>query len=250
MLNNITRWLAVFFVFGLISVIFGQELSYDKVFEGALEVGDEQLETNEYADTYSISLKKGQEVSFYMTSHQIKTYLFVVGPDGKQYDIGDYSEDDAALGSSVELTLAIAKSGKYEITATSLNEGEVGSYSVGVTIAKGVYNSFSKGSLAVGDKQFDDDSYYDVTEFNFKEGERVVIAVSSANSDDGGFDTYLIVKTPDGQSLENDDYPEGNSALSRVEFIALKTGTYVVKISSYDAEETGDYILAVGHKKP
>lgn len=250
-MENMVKKLALVVIFiVLLSSVFGQELSYDKVFEGELNVGDEQLESNEYYDNYSIRLKKGQEVSFVMISHQIKAYLFVESPDGKQYDIGDYSEDDAALGSTITLTLPIAKAGKYKITATSVNEGEVGSYSVGVAISKDVYSSYSKGSLAVGDKQFDDDSYYDVTEFNFEEGERVVIAVSSANTEDGGFDTYILVNTPDGQSLENDDYPENNANLSRVEFIALKTGTYVVKISSYDAEETGDYILAVGHKKP
>jgi len=248
--NIVARLIAILLLFSFFPIVLGQVLSYDKVFEGDLAITDEQLESNEYYDTYSIRLKKGQEVSFVMTSHQLKTYLFIKSPDGKQYDVGDYSEDDAALGSKSTVTLAIVKSGKYEITATSLNEGEVGSYSVGVALRKAVFTNFSKGSLAVGDKQFDDGSYYDVTEFNFEEGERVVIAVTSANSDDGGFDTYILVNTPDGQSFENDDYPEGNSHFSRVEFIALKTGTYVVKISSYDAEETGDYVLAVGHKKP
>ncbi|HHO55842.1 MAG TPA: hypothetical protein ENK21_05590 [Trueperaceae bacterium] len=230
-----------------LSLVLAQGLSYDKVFEGELTTTDETLESDEYSDSYTLRLKKGQEVTFVMTSNQIKTYLIVVSPDGKQYDVGDLSEDEVSLGSEARLTIPINKNGKYEITATSYNVGELGSYSIGVVIDKGIYSNFSVGALAEGDEKFENGEYYDTTEFNFEAGEKVNIAIIS---DADGFDTFLQVDTPDGQSLTNDDFPEGNSNTSRVEFIATQSGTYVIRISSYDADEVGEYILAVGHKKP
>ena len=239
--------LSVLVVLLSLSLVLAQELSYDKVFGGELAVTDETIESGEYSDGYTLQLKKGQEVTFVMTSNQIKTYLIVVSPDGKQYDVGDSSEDEASLGSETRLTIPINKNGKYEITATSDNVGELGSYSIGVVIDKGIYSNFSAGALAEGDEQFETGKYYDTTEFNFEAGEKVNIAIVS---DADGFDTFLQVDTPDGQSLSNDDFPEGNPNTSRVEFIATQSGTYVIRISSYEADEVGEYILAVGHKKP
>lgn len=237
----------VFVLFLSLAMVFAQDASYDKVFDGDLVERDETLETGEYNDTYTMRLKKGQEVTFVMTSTQIKTYLIVIAPDGKQYDVGDGTEDAAELGSETSLTIPINKNGKYEIVATSYSVGELGSYSVGVAIEKGIYSDFSTGMLIEGDTQFENGEYFDTTEFNFEEGERVSIAVLS---DADGFDTYLLVETPDGQTLTNDDYPENNSNTSRIEFVATESGTYVVMISSFDVEEIGNYILAVGHKKP
>ncbi len=244
---KIVRNIFLLLAFSSFATSFAQELSYDKVFDGELVERDDTLETGEYSDTYTMRLKKGQDVTFVMTSSQIKTYLIVVAPDGKQYDVGDGTEDEASLGSETSLTIPISKNGKYEITATSYNVGELGSYSVGVAIKKGVYSDFSTGMLVQGDTQFENGEYFDTTEFNFEEGERVSIAILS---DADGFDTYLLVETPDGQTLTNDDFPEGNSNTSRIEFVATQSGTYVVMISSYDVEEIGNYILAVGRKKP
>lgn len=228
------------------SLVFAQEQSFDKVFDGELSLIDETLESGEFYDSYTLRLKKGQEVSFDMTSKQVKVYLIVVDPDGNQYDVGDGSEDEASLGSQTKMTIPITKNGKYEITATSYSVDETGSYSIGVSIKNDVYSNFSSGALSDLDEKFKDGEYYDTTEFNFEEGEKVNIAVIS---DADGFDTFLQIDSPDGQSFTNDDYPEGNSNTSRIEFIATQTGTYIIRISSYEAGEVGQYKLAVGHKK-
>lgn len=60
------------------------------------------------------------------------------------------------------------------------------------------------------------------------------------NSDE--FDAYLIVKTPSGTELSNDDNEGSNSY---VEVFAEETGTYTVWASTYNEGSTGEYELQI-----
>ena len=56
------------------------------------------------------------------------------------------------------------------------------------------------------------------------------------------FDPYLIVRSPAGEQLENDD-ADDDARRSTVVVHAAETGRYAVLVTSYDTGETGAYTL-------
>ncbi|MEM9089173.1 MAG: trypsin-like peptidase domain-containing protein [Cyanobacteria bacterium P01_F01_bin.53] len=84
-----------------------------------------------------------------------------------------------------------------------------------------------------------DDSYYDAYTFQGRSGQRVVVNMSSDN-----IDPYLILLSPQGRDLaQDDDSAGGNDA--RLAFTLPEDGTYTVLANSFGARETGSYALQV-----
>ncbi|MDY6941174.1 MAG: M48 family metalloprotease [Cyanobacteriota bacterium] len=98
-----------------------------------------------------------------------------------------------------------------------------------------------RGALERGDDRLpQDNSYYDVYEFEGDAGQSVTIRLESRE-----FDTYLILLDPDGEPIaENDDASQGNSN-SALNVTLPEDGTYVAIVNSYDARGEGRYNLSV-----
>ncbi len=92
-----------------------------------------------------------------------------------------------------------------------------------------------QGKLERGDRTLDDGEYCDFFTF---EGTAGALAVVMLRTND--FDPYLIVRGPDGEQIENDDY-EGNANRSVVTFPMQQSGTYTIGVTSYAAKEIGSY---------
>ena len=93
------------------------------------------------------------------------------------------------------------------------------------------------GVLEEGDALHEAGEFRDVYSFEAGAGEEVAFDLFSA-----GFDTYLIVVSPDGAWTENDDY-NGSLDHSHITMTTDQAGEYMVIVTSYDPEETGDYLL-------
>ncbi|MBE9039632.1 M48 family metalloprotease [Oscillatoriales cyanobacterium LEGE 11467] len=98
-----------------------------------------------------------------------------------------------------------------------------------------------RGALERGDDRLpQDNSYYDVHEFEGRAGESVTIRLESRD-----FDTYLILVDPDNEPVaENDDATEGNSN-STLSVTLPKDGTYLAIVNSYDSRGEGRYTISV-----
>lgn len=94
-----------------------------------------------------------------------------------------------------------------------------------------------RGVLSNGDPLRDDANHYDVHEVKVNSPTLLRVRL---NSDD--FDSYLIVKTPDGLELTNDDYQGSNSY---IEVIAEAPGTYSIWASSFIQGGEGAYTLLI-----
>lgn len=95
------------------------------------------------------------------------------------------------------------------------------------------------GRLESGDGALESGEYRDYFTFEGAEGD---IAVVDLRSED--FDSYLIVRTPSGEQFDNDDF-EGDISRSFLTLPMTESGTYTVGVTSYGADETGDYVLRV-----
>jgi serine protease Do len=93
------------------------------------------------------------------------------------------------------------------------------------------------GSLASSDTQLEGGEFFDEYTIDVGIGKELVAILSAVD-----FDPYLIVTTPSGEQFENDDYADSPS-VSLVQEIAGEAGAWRVRVTSYEAGETGDYSL-------
>lgn len=82
-----------------------------------------------------------------------------------------------------------------------------------------------------------DNSYYDAYSFEGRSGQRVVVEMNSDN-----IDAYLILLSPQGRDLLQDDDGGGGSN-ARLTVTLPEDGTYTVLANSYGPRETGSYDL-------
>ena len=210
---------------------------------GTLAPGDQTLSTGEYSDMYEFTAGPGEAVSIDLTSTQFDPYLIVQTPDGEQIDNDDYQ---GSLSRS-HIDTSAANGGTYRVQVTSFAPGETGSYSLSFTGSGGGYNggqssgntAGATGTLSTGDEQLQSGEYLDRYTLSASAGENIVVDLTSDQ-----FDTYIILVTPNGEQIENDDY-EGSLSHSRVETQANMSGEYEVLVTSFAPGETGSYSLSM-----
>jgi hypothetical protein len=210
---------------------------YAQTFSGTLQEGDDTLEDGEYFDYHEIELVKGQEVTFELSSTDFDTYLIVSAPD----DFG-YVNDDATIkvdGYLSKLTIPISTTGTWVIGVSSYEKGQSGDYQVGVVTYDNIYNEVVTDSLADGDNAYESGELVDYYDYPLEQGQRATIVLSSLD-----FDPYLIITTPSGETLTNDDF-ENQFGMARLDFDATESGTYTIAATSYAKDEKGAYQIAV-----
>ncbi len=88
-----------------------------------------------------------------------------------------------------------------------------------------------------------DDSYYDAYSFEGRSGQQVVVEMNSAN-----LDAYLILLSPQGRDLAQDD-DGGGATNARLVFTLPEDGSYTVLANSYASRQTGSYDLRIAEDR-
>lgn len=96
-----------------------------------------------------------------------------------------------------------------------------------------------RGELAQGDDRLPSGEYVDRHVVTIPVGRPARIEARSS-----AFDTYLIVRPPQGQEIQNDDQAPGNLDAA-VDLASPVAGSYEVLVTSYEPGETGAYELFV-----
>ena len=209
-----------------------------RVEAGTLASGDGTLTSGEFSDRFTV-MGTGGPVVVDLTSSDFDPYLIIEAPDGEQYDNDDH---EGSLERSL-LVLDTEAGASYDVVVTSYAVGETGRYRLaiqadgGMAAADGVRRE--RGVLAPGDDRLDAGEYVDKFTFAGVPGQRLRADLTS-----DAFDTYLVVDPPRGETIQDDD-GGGRTGHSRVEMDLTEPGTYTVYVTSYAADETGDYELAL-----
>ena len=232
-------------------------ITVGRTVEGALATGDEQLETGEFIDTWTLRGRRGQQLDIRLTSRDFDPYLMVRGPG----DFSSDNDDDAAVEDSRDsrLLVTLPADGEYEISATSYAAKEIGAYRLAVLEGAGVtaprppseapsdrsaegglvaIGESVSGALAGGDETLETGEYVDTYRFTGRRGQRVAVDLTSS-----AFDAYTMVVTPSGDQFDNDDGEDGTN--SRQELVLPEDGEYRVRLTSYRPGETGTYRFSV-----
>jgi hypothetical protein len=206
---------------------------------GRLEKGDATLTSGEYSDVYTFTGTAGQSAVVDLRSGDFDPYLFVRAPSGEQFDNDDFEGD----ASRSLLSLDLAESGEYRVTATSYRKGETGAYTLSMNVgdSAGLTARLDRnGRLESGDDTLASGEFVDSYEFVGTPGQHVSIDLRSS-----AFDTYLILQDPAGEQTENDDAQDGGVGHSSVEADLTEAGTYRVLVTSYETGESGAYSLTI-----
>jgi uncharacterized protein YfaP (DUF2135 family) len=96
------------------------------------------------------------------------------------------------------------------------------------------------GELGPGDTKLG--RYFDTYPLQLTAGDRIVATLRSYD-----FDAYLHLESPDGSEVENDDYSDDSAA--RLDVLVDVTGTWKIKVTSYEEGEEGEYLLTVNRER-
>lgn len=203
---------------------------------GNLRAGDDMRDNGSYRDTYTFVADRGDSAVIDLRSGEFDTYLTVIAPDGEEFSNDDYeSSFDRSL-----VSLARTETGVYEIVVSSFSQGESGGYTLEITRDERPLESLNQqisGVLVEEDNIFTDGEYYDSYDFEGRPGQSLSIDLQSVD-----FDTYLILRQPNGEALANDDT---NGTNSSIELVLPEAGSYEVVVTSFASAETGEYRLTI-----
>ena len=99
------------------------------------------------------------------------------------------------------------------------------------------------GELGPGDTKLG--RYFDTYPLQLTAGDRIVATLRSYD-----FDAYLHLESPDGTEVENDDYSDdSDDSAARLDVLVDVTGTWKIKVTSYEEGEQGEYLLTVNRER-
>ncbi len=231
----------------------GTPLVIGQTSRGALASSDEAGNNGAMQDRFRFQGRRGQRISIDMRSGVFDTLVALVGPSGSREQ-----NDDAAQGQTNSLLeTSLSEDGEYTVIATSYASGGIGAYELtlrtlaasgerstavsaaGPAATGGALQigSTTNGRLAQGDATLQSGEFLDRYTFQGRRGQAVTVDMAS-----GDFDPYLIVNAPSGAQQDNDDAAQGSTS-ARVAWTLPEDGAYVVRATSYQANEAGNYTL-------
>jgi hypothetical protein len=178
-------------------------------------------------ETRTGSLDEGEQESMTAGLRSGVEYMIlgVCDNDCSDLDLRLYDE----LGNEVDIDLEVDD---YPIVnATPSRSGE---YRIEVAMV-----TCASGELRNGDATLSSGEYADPYSIDVRAGQRIVVDLSSSD-----FDTYVVLKQPNGNQTDNDDY-EGSQQRSHLEEVANESGEWEVLVTSFEEGEAGSYQLTI-----
>ncbi|HEX8641286.1 MAG TPA: caspase family protein [Allosphingosinicella sp.] len=220
---------------------------------GELTASDAQRRSGKYEDVFVMEGRRGERIDLRLRSTDFDAYLVMTGPQGFSLANDDEPGDEEVLDS--RLIVQFPADGQYRVAATTLRPGETGRYTLEAAVAAAndpatvpepaepiTLGATVNGNLARGDGQLASGEYTDRYRFTARRGQRIRAEVTS-----GKFDTYLMLRRPDGSQDDNDDSEVAGEAStdSRIDTVLAEDGEYVLVVTSFRPGESGNYRLTL-----
>lgn len=227
-------------------------LAMDVEIEGELTDEDARLSGNQRYDAYTFRASEGQRLQITMTSADFDAVL-EIGNSEIPFSAISTDDDGMGQGTDARLMFDVPSDGEYVVRARSFSDGrgayelrlsdrgpepQPGSLMVGSTVRGSLGendNASSEGPLGSG-------GFYDDYTFNARKDEKLRFILVAPK-----FDAVVMVGQASGGGynwLKTDD--DGLSDThSRLIWTAPRDGEFVVRVTSYSPNKTGDYSLIV-----
>ena len=228
----------------------GDALRAGSTVAGDLRRGDGTRASGQFADSYPLRGRRGEQLEIRMQSGAVDPYVEITGPGG----FSAFNDDDVEAGSTdSRLIVSLPADGDYRVTASSYERGETGAYRLSVAATEAIDpgegvsagaaglapGRAQRGALARGDETLRSGEFVDRYRFRGRAGQRVTVEARSS-----AIDPYLILVAPSGEQEDNDDAsPQDTNA--RLETELAEDGDYTVLVTSYRPGEAGDYQVVI-----
>lgn len=210
---------------------------------------------NSFFNVYTFEGAAGQQVTIEMDSQDFDPFLILLSPRGR-----DLAQDDDGGGDkNARIVATLPANGTYTLIANSAQGGESGTYRLQIASTEGGSRSASVSEVAVppvtqtrfmarlagilgpGSSVLPSDgSLFRETRFPGRAGQPVNITLESPD-----FDTYLVIITPEGDVLAQNDNANPNTKNSEIRTTLPRDGIYRVIVNARDRQGTGRYVLTI-----
>ncbi|XAM00659.1 caspase family protein [Phycisphaeraceae bacterium D3-23] len=206
--------------------------------EGALAADDEKREDGESFDAYTIEGLEGEEVTIDLRSSAFDTYVQLIqaGEGGRVWENDDFS---AGTTDHSQLALTLPADGEYTVVASSYDRGEAGAYTLTIARVAPRDGELIEGELTADDATHRQGELIDWIDLPTEPGQVVEVDLQSED-----FDTYLILQTPTGETVENDDY-EGSASRSHATMDIQRLGVHRVGVTTFEPGMSGAYSVDI-----
>jgi hypothetical protein len=203
-----------------------------QTFSGTLAAGDPVRESGQFQDTFTFEATEGQEVTVSMRSDAFDGYLIVESPAGTRTENDDFAPNLS------QVSLVADQAGAWTIYATAYSSGATGPYEVEVELGRIGRSTVLDGRLDPNDELALKGEHFDTHAMPLEPGAEHYVELVSH-----GFDGYLVVRDPSGQTWRNDD--AGSTTLARVGPLPGAAGEWTIFVTSAFEGQTGAYDLKV-----
>ncbi|WP_292053352.1 MULTISPECIES: PPC domain-containing protein [unclassified Brevundimonas] len=228
------------------------ELNIGQEVEGELTDDDARLSGSQRYDAYRFTGTEGQRLQITLISSEFDAVLEVSKADGSFSAIAT-DDDGMGQGTDSRLMFDVPADGDYIVRAQSFGEGR-GSYELRLTdrgpepkpgsllIGSTVRGSLSENDNTTTDGPMSSGGYYDDYVFNARKDEKLRFILVAPK-----FDAVVMVgqATGSGHNWMKQDDDGLSDTHSRLIWTAPRDGEYVVRVTSFGANSTGDYSLIV-----
>lgn len=184
-------------------------------------------------DAYTVDLEAGQQVTVRMESDALDTYLVLRAPDGTETVNDDFDGTDVS-----QIQTVATQAGTYAVWAGAYAASNRGPYTLTITPGGVADIDRIEGRLDPRDEQLPKGEYADRLTRTVDTGAPFTVELESY-----GFDGFLVVRAPDGQTWRNDD--DGAVSISRVAELPPMPGEWTIWATSHGADEVGAYDLRI-----
>lgn len=227
-------------------------LPFNQDVEGELTDEDARASAASRYDAYSFTATEGQRLQITLASADFDAQLEVSSAEGT---FEAFASDDDGLGSGTDsrLVFEVPSDGEYVVRASSFDGSGRGNYEIRM-IDRGpapqpgslLVGSTVRGSLSEFDNTADGglggSPYYDDYKFTAKRDEKLRFILVAPQ-----FDAVVMVGQGAGEefSVSKQDDDGLSDTHSRLNWNVPRDGEYVVRVTSFSANATGEYSLIV-----
>ena len=227
----------------------------------SLSRGDARLQDGSVYQAWNFYGTQGQMVTIDVMSSAFDPFCILQGPQGNEIA----RDDDSGDGLNARVTVALPVTGNYRIIANTYRQNQFGAYRVRLTgstatpvagpmmpaptvssvplttgaIGQVLRGQVVQGRLTAGDRQLQDNTYFQAWTYYGQAGEVITFEVSSNE-----FDAYALIQDANGNVLARDDDSAGGLN-ARIIFTLPATGNYRLIANTLRAGATGAYTLSV-----